>query len=86
MTQPIQFTPREYKRLMKKRITDQPTTTTVVVIPTYGEAIERHETPLDVFVSRWEPVDSAGYKKAFREDLAALIEYIAEEAKKGQTK
>ena len=46
-------------------------------IPSYEEALDKHETPLDVFVSRWEPVDSKNYKKVFREDLAALIEYIA---------
>lgn len=45
-------------------------------IPTYREALDRHETPLDVFVSRWEPVNHASDKKTFREDLAALIAYI----------
>jgi hypothetical protein len=44
-------------------------------VPSYEEAL-KHETPLDVFISRWEPVDSKSYKKGFREDLAALIAYI----------
>ena len=47
-----------------------------IQIPTYEEALERHETPLDVFVSRWEPVDSRNSRNRFREDLASLIEYI----------
>ena len=47
-----------------------------IQIPTYEEALERHETPLDVFVSRWEPVDSRNSRNLFREDLASLIEYI----------
>ena len=49
-----------------------------IQIPTYEEAIERHETPLDVFVSRWEPVDSRNSRNRFREDLASLIEYIVQ--------
>ncbi len=54
----------------------------MITIPSYEEALERHETPLDVFISRWEPVDSRSYKKGFREDLAALIAYI-EAARQG---
>jgi len=49
-----------------------------IQIPTYEEALERHETPLDVFVSRWEPVDSRNSRNRFREDLASLIEYIVQ--------
>ena len=48
-------------------------------IPTYNEALSRHKTPLDIFVSLWEPIHKDA-KKAFRRDLAALIAYV-EEAK-----
>lgn len=47
-------------------------------IPSYKEAFENHKTPLDIFVSRWEPVDSISWRDAFREDLAALIAHILE--------
>lgn len=42
-------------------------------LPTYREALERHETPLDCFISRWQPVDSKSYAKNFREDLTAVL-------------
>jgi hypothetical protein len=48
-------------------------------IPTYKEALERHETPLDDFVSRWEPAKDGGYKVSFRQDLQALIDYFEQQ-------
>jgi hypothetical protein len=55
-------------------------------IPTYKEALERHENPLDVFVSRWEPAEKGSYKEFFREDLQALIDYIAEQTEARQVR
>lgn len=86
MTQLIQMTPREFKRLMKRRPAEATHQESRIPIPTYEEALERHETPLDAFVSLWEPVDSGTYRKHFQEDLAALIEYVIEVAEKGQIK
>jgi hypothetical protein len=52
----------------------------MIKIPTYEEALERHETPLDVFISRWEPVGRGHDRKNFRNDLKDLIDYIVKSA------
>lgn len=50
-------------------------------IPTYKDSLKVHETPLEVFVSRWEPTDSKIWETNFREDLQRLVDWLLEQGR-----